>query len=148
MDLKPKQYVYKTRLTWTSERKGILKSEGKPDVDVACAPEFGGHAGFWTPEDMFVGSVETCVMATFVWLANRRGVRIISYESEAEGTASMSAGTLAFARLTVRPSVIVGRGSDLKTIGQMFEEIGRWCLVSNSIVTDISIEPILEIEAD
>lgn len=148
MDLKPKEHVYKTSLTWTSERKGNLKCEGKPDISVACAPEFGGHAGIWNPEDMFVGSVELCTMATFLWLAERKRIEIKSYVSEAEGVARMTGGSMSFSELTVRSRVVVTDGKDVKKASQIFGEIEKWCLISNSIVPKVNIKPSITAETE
>lgn len=41
----PVKYNYNTRLEWTSEKKGILRCEDKPDIIVATPPEFNGHPG-------------------------------------------------------------------------------------------------------
>ena len=67
MKLEPVKHYYKTHIEWTLEKKGILKSEEKPDIDVACPPEFGGHPNIWSPEDLFVGATEVCLMTTFIW---------------------------------------------------------------------------------
>ncbi|MDI6840610.1 MAG: hypothetical protein QMD71_07170 [bacterium] len=59
---KPKIYRYKTGTKWTEKHKGILSSEDKQDIEIACPPEFGGHYGCWTPEHLFVSSIEICIM--------------------------------------------------------------------------------------
>jgi organic hydroperoxide reductase OsmC/OhrA len=63
---KPMKYLYQTHLRWTGEKKGRLSSKGKPDIEVACPPEFGGHPDIWSPEDLFLSSVEVCTMTTFI----------------------------------------------------------------------------------
>ena len=63
----------------------MLRSEGKPALVVNAPPEFKGEPGFWTPEDLFVASVEVCLMLTFVGIAEKRGVSFVSYTSTAEG---------------------------------------------------------------
>lgn len=141
MELKPKPHTYKTSLRWTSERKGIISCEGKPDIEVACAPEFGGHAGIWNPEDMFVGSVELCTMATFLWLADRGEVDIVSYESKAEGTAQMSESSMRFTELKVMPTVVAADERSAKISARLFEQIKKWCLITNTIVPEVSVEP-------
>ena len=61
-----KQFTYKTYLRWKEERKGTLSSSGKSDIEVATPPEFRGHPGIWTPEELFIGSVNICIMTTFL----------------------------------------------------------------------------------
>ncbi|MGH9425673.1 MAG: OsmC family protein, partial [Terriglobia bacterium] len=61
-----KSFTYKTGLKWVEEKSGMLSSSGKPSLKVASPPEFKGEAGVWTPEDLFVASVEICQMTTFL----------------------------------------------------------------------------------
>ena len=72
--LKPRKFPYRTAVRWTEEHKGVISSPDKPDVEVACPPEFGGHEGYWSAEDLFVAAVNTCIMTTFLSLAEKRGI--------------------------------------------------------------------------
>ena len=67
----PVKHNYQTSLRWTDEKKGILSCDGKLDINVACPPEFGGHPRIWSPEDIFLASVEICTMTTFLWYVNK-----------------------------------------------------------------------------
>ena len=76
MEVRSKTYTYRTCLKWTERKIGMLSSPGKPDLQVATPPEFKGHEGIWSPEDLFMASVNVCVMSTFfgVCRARRPGI--------------------------------------------------------------------------
>ena len=59
-----KSWRYTNTVTWKENKKGVLTSEGKPDLEVATPSEFGGPEGSWTPEDLLVASVNSCIMTT------------------------------------------------------------------------------------
>ena len=80
-----KKFFYKTSIKWSREKKGILSSPDKPDIEIATPPEFRGHPGIWTPEDLFVSSVNSCIMLVFFHFAKRYDIEIASYHSEAKG---------------------------------------------------------------
>ena len=141
MKLEPKKYNYRTQLEWTTERKGILNCKAKPDISVACAPEFGGHAGIWSPEDLYVGAVEVCTMATFLWLADKEQINIISYKSEADGTAQMTEGALRFTYINIKVKVAISDEGARPKVERMFRELHEWCLITKSITTKVKIEP-------
>jgi organic hydroperoxide reductase OsmC/OhrA len=82
---KHKVYTYKTNTSWTEGKSGTLSAEGKPMLKITSPPEFRGEPGMWTPEDMFVGAVEVCHMATFLAFAARKQIPITSYRSHANG---------------------------------------------------------------
>jgi organic hydroperoxide reductase OsmC/OhrA len=48
-------------------------------------PEFKGEPDIWAPEELLVGSLNTCIMLTFLTLAQAPGLPPFGYESEAEG---------------------------------------------------------------
>ncbi|MBM2841990.1 MAG: putative Peroxiredoxin OsmC, partial [Bacteroidetes bacterium] len=80
-----KSFTYTTGLTWVEGKVGTLASDGKPLIQISSPPEFKGLAGFWTPEDLFVGSVEMCQMLTFIGIAQKQQVPFVSYRSSAKG---------------------------------------------------------------
>ena len=66
-----KSIRYKANTAWNSARRGTLSASGKPNIDVGSPPEFKGEPDIWAPEELLVGSVNTCMMLTFL---NRAGV--------------------------------------------------------------------------
>ena len=81
----PKSFTYHTTLDNVIGRTGVAHSDIKPELRVVAPPEFKGEPGLWTPEDLFVVSVESCLMLTFAGIAEKRGLRVLRYESSAEG---------------------------------------------------------------
>ena len=55
-------------------------------MDFSAPPQSQGRADVLTPEDAFVGAVNTCVMLMFIWAAERFRLDLVSYECRAEGT--------------------------------------------------------------
>ena len=141
MEFKPVIHEYKARLNWTGEKEGTLSCDGKPDIFGACPPEFGGHENIWTPEDMFVASIELCTMSTFLWLAGKQRLEIRSYKSEAIGKASMSEGKMKYVSLVVKPEIAVFEEDDIARAEKVFGDIEKWCLITNSISTQVDIHP-------
>ncbi len=140
MKFEPRKYSYDTEVEWTTERKGIMRTQGMPDIDVACAPEFGGHKDIWTPEHLFVGSIEICTMSTFLFLAHKEGLEIVSYKSTAKGEAQMVDGSIRYVSLVVKPVVNIFKEADRAVVEKIFAEIGTWCMISNSIIPEVKIE--------
>ena len=140
MESEPVKYYYNTRIRWASERKGIISSKDKPDIIVATPPEFGGHPGIWTPEDLFLGSVEVCTLTTFLWFVNKEHVNLKSYNSEATGTVELVDGVFKFSSITVKLRIGVSSEDDRTVVEKIVKKVSRACLISNSIQTDVHIE--------
>lgn len=112
MEVRSKSYTYDVVVEWTGEKKALAMVEGKPDLQVATPPEFKGHPGIWSPEDLFVGAVNSCVMTTFLSFAERAGLDLASYRSEAVGTLERGDAGFVFTKVVVRPSIGVKREED------------------------------------
>lgn len=145
MDVRSKVYTYHTTLKWNEQRKGTMSCAGKPDVQVATPPEFKGHEGIWSPEDLFVSSVEICTMTTFLAFAERAGLSFDSYDSEAEGRLEMVDGKLQFTTITVRPRITVRSESDQVKAKEIIEKAETMCLIANSIKAKVSVEPAISV---
>ena len=94
-----KSFRYKASTAWNSARRGTLSASGKPSIDVGSPPEFKGEADIWAPEELLVGSVNTCMMLTFLTLAQAKGLTPVRYESEAEGLLENIEGSTASQKL-------------------------------------------------
>ena len=144
--LEPVRYPFETSLRWEEGFKGTISCRGKPDLQVALPPDWGGIPGIWSPEDLFTASAEVCTMTTFLWLMDKKGSSIKSYTSKATGTIQMVDGLFKFAQIVVKPKVIVGSEKDRETAEWAFSQIQSCCLVSKSINHPLKVEPEIIVE--
>ncbi len=136
----PVRYEYKTNLSWSSEKKGILHSKDKPDIGVACPPEFGGHPNIWSPEDLFLGSVEICTMTTALWFANKEHLDLVSYQSNATGIVEMVHGVFQFSSITVKVKLEICSEGERSKAEKIMKKTEKACLITNSIQTSVTID--------
>ncbi len=141
MTIRAKSYSYPTSVQWIGEKKGTMTVTGKPSVEVATPPEFKGHEGIWSPEDLFVASVNSCIMTTFLAFADRAGLGFEKFESEAEGLLEFVDGKFLFTKIVIRPRVTLRSGEDKGKAEEILHKAERNCLVSNSIRTEVILEP-------
>jgi len=144
--LKSKKFIYKNSIRWQGEKRGLLSSFGKPDIEIATPPEFKGHPGIWTPEDLFVASVNSCIMTTFLYYAEKNGIESLDYKSQAEGVLELKEGRLIFIEIKVKPLIFVKRDLDIQKTKEMIELAEKNCLISNSIKCEVKVLPEIKIE--
>ena len=143
--VKHKTFTYRTSLEWVGNKSGILRSEGKPEFRVASPPEFKGESGVWTPEDLFVGSLNICTMNTFLAFSQRQELPIVSYASTAEGTLEFVEGAYQFTKVFIRPTIVVEAPGAVDKAQRTIQDIHRSCLIANSVRTSVVIEPKIEV---
>jgi organic hydroperoxide reductase OsmC/OhrA len=141
-----KAYTYKTNTSWTEGKSGTLSSDGKPVLKITSPPEFRGEPGMWTPEDMFVGAVEVCHMATFLSFAAKKQIPIISYRSHANGVLEYVDGDYRFTRIVIFPTIVVSSSTSEFDVHSTLREAQRHCLVTNSIASIVEVNPTLMME--
>ena len=143
MEQKSKVYLYQTAVKWTEQRKGVISCAGKPDVQVATPPEFKGHEGIWSPEDLFVASVNICVMSTFLAFAERAGLSFTGYESDAQGRLEFVDGKFRFTTIVLQPRIFLKPGEDVGKAKELMAKAEANCLISNSINTHVVVEAMI-----
>ncbi len=141
-----KSFRYRNDLVWKSGRRGVMSSLGKPELEVGSPPEFRGEPGVWSPEDMYVGALNACLMLTFLAFADRKGVGLVAYETSAEGLLEHVEGRYRISEVTVQPSVAVKAELDLGAAREVMGKIEENCFISNSITARVKLEPQFRVE--
>ncbi|RPJ62211.1 MAG: OsmC family peroxiredoxin [Acidobacteria bacterium] len=135
-------FFYENTIVWTGEKKGEVSGLKLPSLQVATPPDFGGHEGFWSPEQCFVAAVNACVMSTFLAIAQLSKLPFESYEAEASGKLDKPEGqVMQFTEITIRAKLVVTHSKDLERAGRLLEKAEKQCLVSNSIKAAVHLEP-------
>ena len=141
-----KSFRYKAKTTWSSARRGVLSAAGKAEIIVGSPPEFKGEPGNWSPEELLVGSLNTCIMLTFLTLAQARGLTPAGYESDAEGLLENVEGKYRITEVSVRPRVVVETDAQLEVARKTMEGVEAQCFISNSITSRVKLTPEFVVE--
>src|SRR3982074_3299168 len=136
-----KSFRYKAKTNWSSARRGMLAAPGKPDIVVGSPPAFKGEGDVWAPEELLVGSLNTCMMLTFLALAQARGLIPAGYESEAEGLLENVEGRYHIIEVTVRPRVTLKSDAELEPARKTMEGVEAHCFIANSINARVTLTP-------
>jgi organic hydroperoxide reductase OsmC/OhrA len=134
-----KSFRYNAKTAWHSARRGTLSALGKPDIVVGSPPEFKGQPDIWAPEELLVGSVNTCLMLTFLTLAQAKGLVPRGYQSEAEGLLENIEGKYRITEVTVRPRVTLNGTAELGPAREIMESVEAQCFISNSIKSKVTL---------
>jgi organic hydroperoxide reductase OsmC/OhrA len=149
----PKTEIYETTVTWTGGHDGHVRMGNGPEMDFSAPPQSQGRAGVLTPEDAFVGAVNTCVMLMFIWAAERFRLDLVSYECRAEGTKLIELDrTEIFTQVVLKPRIVVRAGTELpeaveKRVRRGLESAQKFSLVANSVKSRVTVDPDIVIEA-
>jgi organic hydroperoxide reductase OsmC/OhrA len=136
-----KSFRYRAKTTWKSARRGVLSAAEKPNIAVGSPPEFKGEPDIWAPEELLVGSLNTCMMLTFLTLAQTQGLTLVGYESDAEGLLENVEGKFHITEVAVRPHVTLKSEAELASARKTMESVEAHCFIANSIKARITLTP-------
>jgi organic hydroperoxide reductase OsmC/OhrA len=132
-------YNYAVSLTLTGEKTGTLSIPEKPVLNVAPPPEFEGLRGVWSPEDLFVASIESCLMTTLLFFTRKINIMVTGYESHAEGVLDKAEKGLAFTSVKVEATLHVGDEAAAAKVGENFSDmVEKHCLISHSVCCPVT----------
>src|SRR6266511_1613331 len=127
------KYFYSTGIDWIAQRRGELTSPVLPNLQIDAPPEFKGHEGSWTPEHLFVASVNSCFMTTFLAIAENSKLEFVSFKADAKGKLEKLDGqAFMMTEITLRPKLVIANARDAEHASRILEKAERNCLISNS----------------
>lgn len=138
---------YRLTLNGTGVKTGELSAPGNrlPTLGVASPPEFDGPARTWSPEDLFVAAVSSCLMTTFRAMAALSGLEVLGYSDEASGSLVRDRSGYRMDSVTLRPRVLVERRSDFDRAHRLLEKAEKACLISRSVTADVRMTASVEV---
>lgn len=141
-------HKYIVNLEWKSERKGEISSpELSTTIEVATPADFPkGMPDIWSPEHLFVAAVNTCLMTTFLAIAENSKLEFISFTCNSVGVLDKVDGKFQVSEIILKPELIIPEGTNEERALRIIEKSEQHCLISNSIKTNILLEPKIIVE--
>ena len=106
---------------------------GISDAEVGSPPEYGGSPNSLNPEEMFVASVNGCLMLVFFHFIKKYEVEIASYHSDASGKVEKTKNGLRFTNIEVIAKVSLNGSDSAEKIEEIARLAEKYCLVSGSL---------------
>jgi organic hydroperoxide reductase OsmC/OhrA len=75
---------------------------------VSTPPEFGGQEGEWSPEHLFLSSITSCFMSTYLSFVNKMKIENTGFECTATGQVEIVEGKYKFTYIHIYPKAFVG----------------------------------------
>ncbi|MGB3467642.1 MAG: OsmC family protein [Cyclobacteriaceae bacterium] len=145
-------HVYNVDINWESSRKGImcspeLNKKNGVCIEVATPPEFPkGIAGIWSPEHLFVAAMSSCLMTTFLAIAENSSLEFTSFSCEAKGKLEIVEGKMLMSEILLKPTVIIPFKKQVDKATRIVKKAKDACPISHSILTKVTMEINIEVK--
>jgi organic hydroperoxide reductase OsmC/OhrA len=131
---------YSREHTWRFDGGASVLASSSPSV--VPAP-LSNPAGV-DPEEAFIASLSSCHMLTFLDLARRKGFAVEHYLDEAVGHLAKNAdGTMWISDVTLNPKItyVGGQRPSAEQEDDLHHQAHKFCFISNSVKTDVRVNP-------
>jgi organic hydroperoxide reductase OsmC/OhrA len=147
-------HFYSVNVQWNRERQGIMCS---PEIEkslasdcgcieIATPPEFPkGVAGIWSPEHLFTAAVSSCLMTTFLAIAENSKLQFTGFSCKSKGKLEKVEGKFLMTEVFLEPRIIITQPGDREKAERIIRKSEEACLISNSIKSKIVLTPTIDV---
>jgi organic hydroperoxide reductase OsmC/OhrA len=148
-----KTHEYNVGLGWEGGRKGLLFSPevtGPPfdaeGIEVATPPQFPkGVPGVWSPEHLFTAAVSSCLMTTFLAIAENSKLKFESFSCNATGKLEQVEDVWQMTEVVLVPTLKISDDSQRELAARVLQRSEKACLISNSIKAKVTLQPTIQV---
>jgi peroxiredoxin-like protein len=142
-------HFYNVQIEWNQDRKGVMCS---PElnaaamnggcIEVATPPEFPkGIPGIWSPEHLFTAAVSSCLMTTFLAIAENSKLEFTKFHCDSKGKLDQIDGKFLMTEVILEPTVTIRDEKDKERAERVLAKAEAACLISNSIKSKVTMIP-------
>ncbi|HZX58736.1 MAG TPA: OsmC family protein [Mucilaginibacter sp.] len=137
------EHIYEVEVSWVNNRLGLMNSpELDDELSVATPPQFPkGVEKIWSPEHLFTAAVNSCLMTTFLAIAENSKLEFESFTSKALGKLEIVDNKYIMSEVTLMPQLTITREEDRERALRILQKSEAACLISNSIKSEIKFMP-------
>lgn len=127
------------------DRTWDIVSGNKVVVHCSNDPLLGGDPAKHNPEDLLLASLSSCHMLWYLHLASDAGIVVHAYSDAPEGVGeTLKNGAGRYLSATLRPHIVVSRGSNLQLAADIHHEVHKYCFIARSVNFPVSYQPSFE----
>ena len=141
-------HYYNVDISWKNDRKGEMSSpELLQNVEIATPPQFPkGIEGTWSPEHLFTAAVSSCLMTTFLAIAENSKLEFENFECKSKGKLEQIEGKFLMTEVILEPVVTIKNESDREKAEKVLQKSEANCLISNSVKSKITMIPHIKLK--
>ncbi len=146
-------HYYRVDLAWHRDRRGMLCSPelktpapSNGCIEVATPPEFPkGVAGIWSPEHLFTAAISSCLMTTFLAVAENSRLDFVSFECAAKGKLDKQDNQWRMTEVLLEPVVKIRDEKDQERALKVLQKAEAACLITKSVRAQVTMIPHIEV---
>jgi len=146
---------YRVRCTWQGStgvgyrdyrREHLVSAPPAHDtLTLSADPAFLGTPDRLNPEQLLVMAAASCQLLSFLAVAARARVDVISYTDDAVGVMPENDRPMRLTRIVLHPRIVVAAGVSAERVRHLVDVAHRECYIANSLNADVTVVPQVEV---
>jgi organic hydroperoxide reductase OsmC/OhrA len=151
------QHTYQARCSWRGStgvgyreyrREHVVSAPPARDrLTLSADPAFMGQPEWLNPEQLLVMAAASCQLLSFLAVAGRAGIDVLSYDDDAVGVMPENNHPMRITRVVLHPRIVVASGTTVEAVRHLVVIAHRECYVANSLHADVTVQPHIQIES-
>ena len=144
-------HTYRSQLTWEGstavgyehyERAHrVVMPPAEGDLTLSSDPAFRGDERLPNPEVLLLAAASSCQLLSFLAIAARSGIDVLSYVDEAEALMPEDDPPMRITRIVLRPRIVVAEGAPVERVERIVHKAHDQCYIANTLNAEMALEP-------
>jgi organic hydroperoxide reductase OsmC/OhrA len=146
--------TYRTELRWNGstglgwdsyEREHSATAPGVSQEVAITTGESKGDPSVLNPELLLLMAASSCQMLWFLDVASRARVDVVEYRDEAVALMPHDQEPVRITEIELRPHIVVAGEASEERVRKLVDTAHRHCFISNSLNSELTITPTVEV---
>jgi len=148
------EHSYHTTVTWSGStgagyehydrRHEIALPPATESLTVSADQAFRGDPALTNPEQLLLAAASSCQLLSFLAVAARARVDVLSYSDDAEALMPEDDLPVRITHITLRPHIVVAAGTDIAKVTRLVDLAHRECYIANTVSSVMLLESVIE----
>lgn len=95
----------------------------------------------WSPEHLLVAALNSCLMTTFLAIAENSKLVFTAFDSNAVGKLEIVDGKYMMSEIELQPTLVIAHETDKEKAERVLIKYEKACLIANSVKSSIIFKP-------
>ena len=117
-----------------------ISATGLPTLKLAPPRQFDGPGDQWSPEDLLMASVSSCMVLSFKAIARTSKFEWSSIGVTANGKLDKSTDAIKFTEIHLQAMLTIPSEENFEKAGKLLEKAKATCFISNTLNCELSLD--------
>ncbi|KXJ44664.1 MAG: osmotically inducible protein OsmC [Cycloclasticus sp. Phe_18] len=133
-------HTYTVNVTGTPDTTLSTFSNHLPIIKIAPPKEFDGPGDQWSPEELLMASLSSCLILSFKAIARASKLEWYDLQCDSSGVLDKVDRKVLFTKINTKATLLLSDSNDIDKAERLLRKAEATCFISNSLSCDLGFE--------